>query len=79
MSERQNVATPVGNVADQPARSRSMNSPGVAGRRAGSVASPRRTVASSCAASAGSIPSQEGRTPSGGEPVSSAKAVAANP
>ena len=40
MSDRQNVTTPVGSAAAQPARSRSTSSPGVAGRRAGSVAMP---------------------------------------
>ncbi len=79
MSDTQNVVTPVGSVAPQPARSRSTSSPGVAGRRAGSVVSPRRIAFSSCAARAGSIPSQVGSTPSGGAPVSSAKAVAASP
>ena len=65
MSDRQNVVTPVGSVAAQPARSRSTSSPGVAGRRAGSVASPRRIAFSSCSARAGSIPSQAGSTPCG--------------
>ena len=66
MSEKQNVSTPVGSAADQPTRSRSTSSPGVFGRRAGSVAIPSRIAASSCAACAGSIPSQSGSTPAGG-------------
>ena len=78
MSERQNVSTPVGSAVAQPARSRSTSSPGVAGRRAGSVARPRRIAASSCSACSGSMPSQAGSTPVGGAPVSSANAVAAS-
>ena len=42
MSDMQNVMTPVGSAAAQPARRRSTSSPGVAGRRDGSVAIPRR-------------------------------------
>ena len=76
MSEQQNVTTPVGNAADQPARRRSTNSPGVCGRRAGSVAMPSRIAASSCSACARSNPSQSGSTPAGAEPLSSANAVA---
>ena len=38
------VATPVGVSSPQPARSRSTSSPGVAGRRAGSIASPSRNA-----------------------------------
>ncbi len=78
MSEQQNVTTPVGSAADQPARRRSTSSPGVFGRRAGSVAIPSRIAASSCSACAGSNPSQSGSTPAGAEPVSSANAVAAS-
>ena len=78
ISEQQNVTTPVGNAADQPARSRSTSSPGVFGRRPGSVAIPSRIAASSCCACAGSKPSHAGRTPAGAEPVSSANAVAAS-
>ena len=55
-----------------------MNSPGVAGRRAGSVAIPRRIAVSSWLACAGSIPSQDGSTPAGAEPDSSVNAVAAS-
>ena len=77
-SEQQNVTTPVGNPAAQPARRRSTNSPGVFGRRAGSVAMPSRIAASSCSACAGSTPSHAGSTPAGAEPVSSANAVAAS-
>ena len=78
MSDRQNVITPVGNASAQPARRRSTSSPGVAGRRAGSVAIPSRMAASSCSACAGSMPSHDGSTPAGAEPVSSANAVAAS-
>ena len=78
MSEKQNVTTPVGSAAAHPARSRSTSSPAVFGRRAGSVAMPRRIAASSCSACAGGMPSQPGRTPAGAEPVSSANAVAAS-
>ena len=78
MSDMQKVMTPVGSAAPQPVRSRSTSSPGVAGRRAGSVASPSRSAASSCSACSGSMPSQGGSTPVGGAPVSSAKAVAAS-
>ena len=77
MSDMQNVTTPVGSASAQPARSRSTSSPGVAGRRAGSVAMPIRIAASSCSACAGSIPSHAGSTPAGAEPVSRANAVAA--
>ena len=80
MSDRQNVVTPVGSVAPQPARSRSTSSPG---RRRASRRVRRQPEAdrgfSSCSARAGSIPSQVGSTPRGGSPVSSAKAVAASP
>jgi hypothetical protein len=78
MSEQQKVTTPVGSAADQPARRRSTSSPGVFGRRAGSVAIPSRIAASSCSACAGSKPSHAGSTPAGAEPVSSANAVAAS-
>ena len=78
MSEKQNVNTPVGSAAVQPARRRSTSSPGVFGRRAGSVAIPSRIAASSCSACAGAMPSQLGSTPAGAEPVSSANAVAAS-
>ena len=78
MSVRQNVRTPVGRVAPHPARIRSTSSPTVSGRRAGSVARPRRIASSSCAAAAGSMPSHSGRIPVGGAPVSKAKAVAAS-
>ena len=78
MSDRQNVMTPVGRAAPQPVRRRSTSSPGVAGRRAGSVANPRRIASSSRSACAGSIPSHDGSRPDGGEPVSRANAVAAS-
>ena len=61
MSEKQNVNTPVGSAAVQPARRRSTSSPGVFGRRAGSVAIPSRIAASSCSACAGGMPSQLGK------------------
>jgi hypothetical protein len=67
MSDRQNVITPVGSASAQPARRRSTSSPGVAGRRAGSVAIPSRSAASNCSACAGSIPSQDGSTPAGAD------------
>ena len=47
MSDMQKVTTPVGSASAQPARSRSTSSPGVGGRRAGSVAMPIRSAASS--------------------------------
>jgi hypothetical protein len=78
ISEQQNVTTPVGSAVDQPARRRSTSSPGVCGRRAGSVAIPSRIAASSCSACAGSKPAHAGSTPAGAEPVSSANAVAAS-
>jgi hypothetical protein len=78
MSDRQNVITPVGNAAPQPLRSLSTSSPGVGGRRTGSVASPRRSAASSCSACAGSTPSHGGSTPDGDDPLNSANAVAAS-
>ncbi len=78
MSDMQNVTTPVGSASAQPARSRSTSSPGVAGRRVGSVAMPMRMAASSWSACAGSMPSHAGSLPAGAEPVSSAKAVAAS-
>ena len=70
--------TPVGSDAPQPARRRSTNSPGVGGRRAGSVASPRRMASSRWAAWSGSMPSHVGNTPDGTDPVSRVNAVAAN-
>ncbi len=78
ISERQNVTTPVGSPAAQPARSRSTSSPGVLGRRAGCVAIPSRMAASSCCATTGATPSQLGNTPVGAAPVSNANAVAAS-
>ena len=78
MSERQNVSTPVGRVEPHPARRRSTNSPGVAGRRAGSVASPARIAVSSAAVCSGSMPSHVDGMPVGGAPVSSVNAVAAS-
>ena len=50
ISDTQNVTTPVGSDCAQPARRRSASSPGVAGRRPGSVASPSRIAASNCSA-----------------------------
>jgi hypothetical protein len=78
MSDMQKVTTPVGSAAAQPARSRSISSPGVAGRRPGSVAIPIRMAASSWSACVGSIPFHAGSVPAGAEPVSSANAVAAS-
>ena len=78
IADTQNVATPVGSAAPQPARSRSTSSPGVLGRRAGWVAMPSRIAASSCSACASGTPSQLGRTPAGAAPVSNANAVAAS-
>ena len=77
MSVKQNVSTPLGSELAHPARSRSTNPPGVAGRRAGSVARPSRMAASSWSTNSGSMPSHDGRIPVGGPPVSRAKAVAA--
>ena len=77
MSDMQNVTTPVGSAAAQPARSRSTSSPGVAGRRRGSVAIPMRMAVSSWSACAGSMPFHAGSIPAGVEPVSRANAVAA--
>ena len=77
MSVRQKVRTPLGSDACQPARSRSTSSPADSGRLAGSVLSPSRMASSSWAACSGSMPSHVGRTPMGGSPVSSVKAVAA--
>ena len=78
MSEQQNVTTPVGSASAQPARRRSTSSPGVCGRRSGSVAMPSRIAASSCSACSASNPSQSGSARAGAEPVSSANAVAAS-
>jgi len=78
MSDMQKVMKPVGSAAPQPARRRSTSSPGVAGRCAGSVARPRRIAASSCSTCSRSMPSHDGCTPDGGDPVSSANAVAAS-
>ena len=79
MSDRQNVSTPVGSAAPQPARSRSTSSPGVAGRRAGSVASPEpdRRLELLGLRGVDARPTA-GSTPAGGAPVSSANAVAAS-
>ena len=78
MSVRQNVSTPVGRVEPQPARRRSTNSPGVAGRRAGLVASPARIAVSRAAACSGLMPFHVDGVPFGGAPVSSVNAVAAS-
>ncbi len=79
MSDRQNVVTPVGSVAAQPARSRSTNSPGVAGppRRVGREPEADRRLELLGQRRVDALPA--GSTPPGGEPVSSANAVAASP
>ena len=79
MSERQNVTTPVGSAAAQPARSRSTSSPGVFGRRAGSRRHPEPDRGLELLGlRAGRCPPSSGRTPAGAAPVSSANAVAAS-
>ena len=78
MSEKQNVTTPVGSAAAQPARRRSTSSPGVSGRRRGSVAMPEpdRGLELLGLRRVDALP--VGSTPAGAEPVSSANAVAAS-
>jgi hypothetical protein len=71
------LATPVGVWSSHPARSRSTSSPGVAGRRAGSMARPARSADSNRAATSAGSPAHAGRAPVGAVPVSRAKAVAA--
>ena len=79
MSEQQNVTTPVGSAAAQPARRRSTSSPGVLGRRAGSVAMPEpdRGLELLGLRRVDALPRRAARPPAR-EPVSSANAVAAS-
>ena len=77
MSVRQNVRTPVGSDACQPARKPLHQLAGRLGPLGRVGARPSRIASSSWAACAGSMPSHVGRSPVGGSPVSSVKAVAA--
>ena len=70
---RQRLGVPARRAAPRSARPASLFG------AAGSIARPRRNACSSRAARSGSMSSQVGRMPVGGVPVSSAKAVAANP